>query len=204
MDWSIRSQSCGSLPGLPDGSGLAWMQNLRQSKRTQHLPVVIVGDREGSIDIQACPLIIEWLPEEFEENQLIEAVNVAVQGTRLQMAKVLIVEDDSATRQILAHQLSELGIKTIEAANGEQAVDMVKSLTPDLIILDVSVPAPDGFAIVEVLQQTAAKATPLIVYTSLDLTQDDMRRLRLGSTRHLIKSRTTESELLQAVRELLI
>jgi PAS domain S-box-containing protein len=200
---------------LSEDDGLEWIRKLRLEKRTRHVPVIVVGDRKAdadthanpnadtNADTNANPLLIDWLPKPMDENRLLQAVKVAVQETRLQMAKVLIVEDDVATRQILCHQLAEFGIRAIEAADGEQAMDMLGAMTPDLIILDVGVPPPDGFALIELLQQTSAKSIPLLVYTSLDLTQDDMRRLKLGSTRHLIKSRTSESELLAAVRELL-
>jgi PAS domain S-box-containing protein len=189
---------------LPNGDDwLEWIRKMRLEKRTRYVPLIVVSEQGADLDISASPLLVDWLPKPVDEKRLLEAVKVAVLETRLQMAKVLIVEDDVATRQILCHQLAGFGIKAIEAADGEQAINMIGAMTPDLIILDIGVPPPDGFSLVELLQQTAAKSTPLLVYTSLDLTQDDMSRLKLGSTRHLIKSRTSESELLAAVRELL-
>jgi DNA-binding response OmpR family regulator len=189
-------------PDLPDGDGVEWLGRLRAENRTQLVPILLIGESRLKPELNI-PLCTDLSARPLDENRLLKAVASAVQGAKLQTAKVLIVEDDDATRQILCHQLFEVGIKAIAAADGEQAMSMIGALKPDLIILDVSVPPPDGFALVEFLQTTAAKSTPLIVYTSLDLTQDDIGRLKLGSTKHLIKSRTSDSELMAAVLDLL-
>jgi CheY-like chemotaxis protein len=118
-------------------------------------------------------------------------------------ARVLIVEDDDSTREILVHQLNQVGIAAMEAASGMKALEMVQDHEPDLIILDLGLPGFDGFEFVRKLETSSLKAIPLIVYTSRDLSIADMDRLKLGITRHLIKSKTSQAEFLSAVRELL-
>ena len=70
-------------------------------------------------------------------------------------------------------------------------------------MLDVGVPKADGFDVIKALRQGAASGTPLVIYTSRDLLEEERERLTLGPTRHLIKSRTSEEGLLDAIKELL-
>ncbi|MFX4589153.1 response regulator, partial [Acinetobacter baumannii] len=76
---------------------------------------------------------------------------------------LLIVEDDSSTRQILVHQLNEVGLKAIEASSGDAALQAVREHKPDLIILDLGLPGFDGFELVKKLEDSEFKSTPLLV-----------------------------------------
>ncbi len=117
--------------------------------------------------------------------------------------KVLVVEDDQATRELIIHQLRTLGLNCLVAGDGEAAIDIANSNKPDLIVLDVGVPKSDGYEVIRILREGEASATPLVIYTSLDLDEKDRARLTLGPTRHLVKSRTSESGLIEAIKELL-
>ena len=56
---------------------------------------------------------------------------------------------------------------------------------------------------VDILRRDGARQTPLLVYTGRDLTREDAKRLSLGRTRHLTKSRASEETFVEAVRGLL-
>ncbi|MBY0357454.1 MAG: CHASE3 domain-containing protein [Candidatus Obscuribacterales bacterium] len=116
--------------------------------------------------------------------------------------RILIVEDDLATREIMLQQLSALDVDFLLAADGNQALDMARTNNPDLIILDLGLPNIDGFEVVNILKNERNK-TALLVYTARDLTNDEKVNLQLGISEHLTKSRTSESEFLQKVRLLL-
>jgi CheY-like chemotaxis protein len=64
-------------------------------------------------------------------------------------------------------------------------------------------PSPDGFDVVQILRREKAKSTPLLVYTARDLNQSDKENLTLGLSAHLTKSRTSEQEFLDTVKNLL-
>ena len=116
--------------------------------------------------------------------------------------QVVIIEDDKSTLDLLERQLEPLGLNCFAASDGISALQLVREKHPDLIILDIGVPAPDGFEIVKTLRTEFAARTPLIVYTSLDLSETDKTCLTLGVSRHLVKSRTSQEDFLSAVREL--
>jgi PAS domain S-box-containing protein len=117
--------------------------------------------------------------------------------------KVLVVEDDLSTRELIIHQLKSLGLECLVASDGDAAIEITNIKKPDLIVLDVGVPKTDGFEVIKELRKGSARATPLVIYTSRDLEEEERSRLTLGPTRHLIKSRTSEEGLLDAVKELL-
>jgi DNA-binding response OmpR family regulator len=186
---------------LPDGNGLDWMKRLRESKTAENVPVVVLTGQEAD-DSYGLPLLIDWLRKPVDIKQLLHALKrgVTLSATSPQ---VLIVEDDASTREILVHQLGQAGIKAMEASSGSMALQMVQDHNPDLIILDLGLPGFDGFELVKRLEQGGSKTTPLLVYTSRDLSNADMERLQLGLSKHLIKSKTSQAQFVNAVRELL-
>ena len=118
-------------------------------------------------------------------------------------ALVVVVDDDASFRSVLALRLRSMGIDCVEAADGAEAISEIRNHKPDLIILDVGLPRPDGFEVVDILRRDGARQTPLLVYTGRDLTREDAKRLSLGRTRHLTKSRASEETFVEAVRGLL-
>ncbi|MBS1992884.1 MAG: PAS domain S-box protein [Cyanobacteria bacterium SZAS LIN-2] len=131
--------------------------------------------------------------------------DMSTSGSRKQGGplKVLVVEDDLSTRELIIHQLKSLGLDCLVASDGDAAIEITRSKHPDLIVLDVGVPKTDGFEVIKNLRESPASATPLVIYTSRDLLEEERARLTLGPTRHLIKSRTSEQGLLDAIKELL-
>jgi len=188
---------------LPDGSGLDWMNRRREERRTEEIPFIVLT--EANINEigneQASP--IDCLRKPFDEKHLLKALAKAVGINSNGQAKVLIVDDDKISRELVKGQLNNLGLSFIEASSGKQAIKLALQEKPDLIILELGVPYPDGFGIVKALRNNETGATPLIVYTSHDMTHRDMQELTLGLTRHLTKSRTPATKFVEAVRELL-
>ena len=117
--------------------------------------------------------------------------------------RVLIVDDDSATRAVLCAQLRPWGIECEEAVNGREAVRLARYAVPDLIILDISMPDLDGFQVVDFLRKERSVATPLLVYSGRDLTPAEREALTLGATRHLTTARVSEEEFMRTVLDLM-
>jgi two-component system cell cycle response regulator DivK len=61
--------------------------------------------------------------------------------------KILIVEDNEDSRELVVKVLRNKGFDTIEAADGEEAIDKVKREKPELILLDISIPKMDGYEV---------------------------------------------------------
>ncbi len=186
---------------LPDGSGLELVRRLREDARTSDLPVVVASGRAGGDASVGTPLRVDWMEKPLDELRLLKVLRYATR--RPGQPRVLVVDDDAATRTVLCTRLSRLGVQCFEAADGESAVALARLTPPDLIVLDVGLPRLDGFAVVDVLRQGRGRTTPLIVFTGRELSQADRRQLTLGMTHHLTKARSSEDELVASVRELL-
>lgn len=182
---------------LPDGDGLDLLQTLNAD-----VPVIVVTARnmEGESTF-GHPALIDWIQKPFTESRLRAAIDTARQQAGL--ARVLIVEDDPATREILKQQLGSLNVTCLEAIDGAQAINTFRTANPDLIILDLVMPPPDGFAVVDILSKEENGMKPLIIYTALDLTEQQKAQLKLGLTAYLTKGNATEEQLLQMVGQLL-
>ena len=97
--------------------------------------------------------------------------------------KILIVDDDPDLRRGLNLRLRASQFETAYAADGFSAIVMAQKEHPDLIILDIGLPAGDGFVVLDRLQQSATLATiPVIVLTARD-PQSSRDRSRIGTER---------------------
>lgn len=188
---------------LPDGNGLQWLKNKQTGTKPFRVPTIVLSGVEKNAELFGTAIILDWLVKPVEDKQLERAVRFAVRNKGYEKAKILIVEDDDSTRELIRHHVSRFPVNVIEASEGGTALKLANTESPDLIILDIGIPAPNGFDIVESLRKSDSRETPLIVYTSRDLTKDEMNTLTLGLTKHLIKSKTSEQELIDSVKQLL-
>ncbi|MCC7528240.1 MAG: response regulator [Candidatus Melainabacteria bacterium] len=188
---------------LPDGNGLEWLKSKQNGAAPFSVPTVVLSGVDKNAEFFGKATIFEWLVKPADDKQLERVLKMAVRNKGNAKAKVLIVEDDNATRELLKDSVARFPVDVFEATEGEQALNLACTEHPDLIILDVGIPAPDGFEVVETLRKSDSRATPLIVYTSRDLTRDEMNNLTLGLTKHLIKSKTSQQELIDSIGLLL-
>ncbi|MCX8130854.1 MAG: response regulator YycF [Clostridia bacterium] len=99
--------------------------------------------------------------------------------------KILIVDDEKNIVDILKFNLKKEGFDTIEAYDGEQAIEMVLSQKPDLILLDVMLPKMDGFTVCRKLRQTIS--TPILMLTAKEEEVDKVLGLELGADDYITK-----------------
>lgn len=99
--------------------------------------------------------------------------------------KILIVDDEKNIVDILKFNLKKEGFTTIEAYDGEQAIDLAVSEKPDLIILDVMLPVMDGFTVCRKLRQIIS--TPILMLTAKEEEVDKVLGLELGADDYITK-----------------
>ncbi len=117
---------------------------------------------------------------------------------------MLLVDDDPGVRKIFTRLVRSLGVRVLYAEDGAAAaIHLARTEAPDLIVLDLGLPRPDGYEVVSILSRELSQRTPLLVYTGRELTAEDRKALKLGETRYLTKTRASEELLVQTVRELL-
>ncbi len=99
--------------------------------------------------------------------------------------KILIVDDEKNIVDILKFNLKKEGFSTIEAYDGEQAVDAALNENPDLILLDVMLPKMDGFTVCRRLRQSIS--TPILMLTAKEEEVDKVLGLELGADDYVTK-----------------
>ncbi|MGA3195384.1 MAG: response regulator [Terriglobales bacterium] len=115
-------------------------------------------------------------------------------------AKIMIVDDDPALRQALNLRLRANSYETVAACDGYSALALAQKEHPDLILLDLGLPAGDGFAVMRHLQQfPALAAIPVIVLTARDPQANEKPTLESGAVAFFQKPADND-ELLEVIR----
>jgi len=116
---------------------------------------------------------------------------------------VLLIEDDSVTRELMRRMLEKEGWIVTEAENGYAGLEAVAKNLPDLILLDLMMPGMDGFQFLEELRKHEKwRSIPVVVVTAKDLTEEDRLRLNGFVQTILQKGAYGRDGLLNEVRDL--
>jgi CheY-like chemotaxis protein len=99
---------------------------------------------------------------------------------------ILVVDDDQALRDVMHDHLSSLGYRVTVAEDGPTALKLLNTMTPDLILLDVSMPGMDG---VEVLRRVAARLPhiPVVMVTAFNDNKTAARALEEAAADYVMK-----------------
>ncbi|MCL6570149.1 MAG: response regulator [Bacillus sp. (in: Bacteria)] len=100
--------------------------------------------------------------------------------------KILIVDDQFGIRILLNEVFQKEGYQTFQAANGVQALDIVKKHDPDLVLLDMKIPGMDGIEILKRMKvlDPAIRVIIMTAYGELDMIQEAKN---LGALTHFAK-----------------
>ncbi len=117
--------------------------------------------------------------------QLKQSIVPKSSASTAEQKTILVVDDEPSIRSLLRQQLEDQGYIVKEAANGMEAIFQAKQSPPDLIILDVMMPAINGFDVAAVLKNNPTTMNiPIII---LSIVEDKQRGWKLGVDRYLIK-----------------
>ncbi|MCS7350668.1 response regulator transcription factor [Thermoflexus sp.] len=114
--------------------------------------------------------------------------------------RILIVDDEARVRQFIRLNLELEGFEVFEASNGLEALEKIKELLPDLVILDVMMPEMDGFETLELIRETSG--VPVIMLTVRADEADKVRGLELGADDYVTKP-FSPRELVSRIRAVL-
>lgn len=117
--------------------------------------------------------------------------------------KILIVDDDLETLRLVGLMLQKQGYVVMAASAGAQAIDLVKSEPPDLILLDVMMPEMDGFEVTRRLRaEPVTSQTPILMFTAKSQIEDKVIGYEAGADDYLTKP-THPTELIAHIKALL-
>lgn len=180
---------------FPDGDGVSLVQLLRKDSKFDKLPIIIIsgkiGNKKKLLNGDAIN-IIDWLYKPVDAKQLNCAIQNIKQKLKPNKPHLLHIEDDSDLSNIIAKMLqNEVKMKSASTLN--EARKLLKSDRFDLVLLDLILPDGSG---TELLPLLCRLHIPVIVFSAFELPNDYINYV----TSALTKSRTTDHELLNAIK----
>jgi signal transduction histidine kinase/DNA-binding response OmpR family regulator len=163
---------------LPGMDGWEFLARLRETPRWDGVPVVVVSvvaDRGKGFSLGAALVLQKPIGRDALAKGL-ERMGLVPNEER--EVTVLVIDDDAAAVELLAHQLRQRSYLVLRALGGREGIDLARRFRPDLIALDLDMPEVNGFEVVEALKGHPSTAhIPIMVVTSKDLTAADRSQL---------------------------
>jgi len=103
----------------------------------------------------------------------------------IDMASILIVEDDRSIARLLHDYLKQAGFGVVMAENGDQALTSFRMTNPDLIVLDLGLPGKDGLDVIREVRRSSF--TPIVIVTARGDETDRIIGLELGADDYVVK-----------------
>jgi len=185
---------------MPGMDGWTVLTTLKADPDLAHIPVImltIVDDKSKGYALG----VSEYMVKPVDRDRL----TAVLQKYRSAPPpfRVLVVEDEAVTREIMRRTLEKECWVVIEAENGRAALECLAETRPGLILLDLMMPEMDGFQfVVELRKNKAWRAIPVVVVTAKDLTAQDRLRLNGYVEKILQKEAYGRDALLAEVRDL--
>jgi signal transduction histidine kinase/DNA-binding response OmpR family regulator len=186
---------------MPEMDGWAVLSQLKADPILHSIPVVMltmVDQKEMGYALG----VSDYLVKPIDRDRL-AGVLERFRGDK-KSPTVLVVEDDTFTRQMTCQMLQKEGCRAREAANGRVALEQLAESCPDLILLDLMMPEMDGFTFVDEMQKKPEwRSIPVVVVTAKDLTAEDRRRLNGYVEKIIRKGPPGKDELIRALHQIL-
>lgn len=121
------------------------------------------------------------------------------------MNTILLVEDDSSLIDIYSITFTHENFAIVVAHDGEECLQKVKTIMPDLILLDLMMPEMNGIQVLEKLKaDTKTKDIPVLILSNIVESAHETRALELGAQQYLIKSQYLPMDIVNIVKNTLL
>ncbi len=117
--------------------------------------------------------------------------------------KVLVAEDDRFLASAYRVKLTKKEFEVKIAADGIEVFELLKTFTPDVILLDLIMPRKDGFSVLAELRKSEKyKTIPVVVASNLGQKEDVEKALAMGADSYIIKNETTMESIVDKIKAL--
>jgi CheY-like chemotaxis protein len=169
---------------MPDISGFDVTAILKNDDDTKEIPVLIlsvVDDKEKAYKLGAN----DCLTKPFTKEKLISKVNQLLIGTK---KMILVVDDDKSLVKSIKFQLEHRGYSTLAAYDGKEALELVASHRPDLILLDIIMPNMNGYEVIKALKARPETAgISIVLMTGIEIDGGRNKALSVGASDYITK-----------------
>ena len=186
---------------LAEQAGWAILGTLKKHAATAQIPVMVYAldpthDRGELLDLN-------YFYKPLQPEQLTEQLR-RYYGLAGEERTVLVVDDDPAILDLHVRLVRKVNCRPITARNGREALQVLESNHPDLILLDLMMPEMDGFAVLDALRQKDdTRDIPVIILTVRILSDADLERCNRSVTAILSKGLFSAAETLDQIESAL-
>ncbi len=187
------------------------------------IPVIVISNSGQPVEIEKTKklgAVDHLIKTQFDPSEVITKINnylnvgsadagtvqASEAGAEKEGVKVMLVEDDRFLRDICSKKLNKEGFNVFEAIDGEQALANIDKIKPDIVLLDIILPAIDGFQVLQKIRKNADKAianTPVIMLSNLGQDDDIKKAISMGANNYLVKAHFTTEEIVEKIKKIL-
>jgi signal transduction histidine kinase/CheY-like chemotaxis protein len=190
---------------MKPSSGWEVLLQLKRDPQTTSIPIIVIS----IVDQPAIGTTFgadEYLVKPVDKASLLAAVRrcLGLKQGAPSPRPILVVEDDTSTREIVAELLTAQGYEVTTAEDGEQARAQMATVLPELVILDLMLPKVSGFELLAEWRSKPRTADlPVFVLTSKDLTGEEEQYLRKHAESLFHKQQSWQQELTEQLQRVL-
>ncbi len=215
---------------LPTMNGYEILEAKQKDASISNIPVIIVSNsgqpveinRALSLGVKDYLVKAQFDPEEVlvkvrsqfrEDNEEISSnlvqslegmINKKMTTADLEGKRVMWVEDDQFLNDIISRKLALTKCTFFHASEGEEALKLINTEIPDIIMLDIILSGIDGFEILRrIKSDPKIKHIPVILLSNLGQASDIEKGKSLGAARFMVKATVTPNEIIDAIKEVL-
>jgi PAS domain S-box-containing protein len=185
----------------PGKGGWDTLYALKKTPVTAAIPVIVVtvvDEPKVGLALGAA----EYLVKPVDKEVLLDAVRRFIGPGSDGPAKILVVDDEAVTRELLKEMLESDGYIPVLAANGKEALEALGQMSVSAILLDLIMPEMDGFELLlRMKEEPGLRNIPVLVLTAKDLTDNEIEMLRRETIGLFQKGREWKAQLLADLRK---
>jgi signal transduction histidine kinase/CheY-like chemotaxis protein len=184
---------------LPEGSGFGALYDLKSDRETAEIPIIVVSVREQE-SVGFALGAAEYITKPVEESVFLQVIGRHVRRHASTSGNVMVVDDDRGTRDLISEILESIGYGTVHAENGREALQMLRHVQVDAVVLDLNMPELDGFEVLRrVHEDPVLRDIPILVLTGKELTEVEHDLLAAHTRCLLRKSDAWQGQLLKQI-----
>lgn len=198
---------------LPKKSGFEVLEEINKLPEFRTIPIIIISNSGQTVELERAKKLgvkdflvkADFTPKEVIDKLVPWLPAPAATAKKASAGKasrglLLLVEDDSFLRKLLAEKLRKEGFLVEEAEGGKEALDSLSKIIPTVIVLDLVMAGIDGFQVLEfVRKDERLKNTPVLVLSNLGEKEHFERAKALDADDYLVKAHFTLNEIVEKI-----